>query len=69
MIIMLIFCAFVLYFTVLFLVVQTSKLKKRVDRLDELVRRLNDMHYTEILTWEIGKKIGDLLGEKEDDCD
>lgn len=69
MIIILIFFVFALCFTVLFLAVQTSKLKKRVDWLDELVRRLNDMHYTEILTWETGKKIGDLFGEKEDDCD
>ena len=69
MIIILIFFVFVLYYTVLFLIVKASKLKKRVDRMDELVRRLNEMHYTEILTWETGKKIGDLFGEKEDDCD
>lgn len=69
MIIILLYCVFVLCFTALFLAVETSKLKKRIDRLDELVRRLNDMHYTEILTWETGKKIGDFFGEKEDDCD
>ena len=67
MIIILLYCVFVLCFTVLFLTVETAKLKKRVNRLDELVRRLNDMHYMEILTWETGKKIGDLFGEEKED--